>query len=428
MTELADPIAPPGSEPATFLTSLELKNFRCIESLTIDFRTRMTVLFGENGSGKSSIVDAVRIAVTQLLGSVVKGSGAWCWFDPPRDVRRVPRRLGETITTEKVGDVRIALLGRFATDSVHEIGTTTALVGSILGDSNIRQWLQDATEKDGPLPLYACYRSERRFSGPAVAAEAPLRAVSRNDGYERCTDAAGDAARLVNWFNRELTRKGVTGKASPAFELVVAAIRSAIPEFETISYDPDLADIVVDFGSGEMPFGSLSDGQRGFVGLVADLAIRCHQLNPQFMGEAHRKTVGLAVIDEIDVHLHPKWQRGIVRALTDTFPLIQFILTTHSPIVLTELSRDSIVDLDSEAVDGRPLFSPYGKDSAWVTDYLMGANSRARWASAALSQIEAAIDEGDLDSARSMLRELANAQQDGADPRLAGLEAFLVEV
>ena len=83
------------------------------------------------------------------------------------------------------------------------------------------------------------------------------------------------------------------------------------------------------------PFGYLSDGYRNLLGLVADIAFRCFRINPHLGEDAAKKTKGIVLIDELDLHLHPKWQKQVVKNLHETFPYIQFVVTTHSPLVLS---------------------------------------------------------------------------------------------
>ena len=98
-----------------------------------------------------------------------------------------------------------------------------------------------------------------------------------------------------------------------------------------------------------MPLRMLSAGQRAMTAMAADIARRCAQLNPHLDGRARLETPGIALIDEIDRHLHPRWQRTVVQDLREAFPRLQFVATTHSPFIIqsmTDLGR--IIDLDSE--------------------------------------------------------------------------------
>jgi len=94
---------------------------------------------------------------------------------------------------------------------------------------------------------------------------------------------------------------------------------------------------MIDLPNRTLPFSYLSDGFRNMVAMVADIAVRCASLNPQFKGDAARNTPGVVMIDEIDLHLHPKWQRRVVNDLLNAFPKIQFVATTHSPFVIQSL-------------------------------------------------------------------------------------------
>jgi predicted ATP-binding protein involved in virulence len=98
---------------------------------------------------------------------------------------------------------------------------------------------------------------------------------------------------------------------------------------------------------GIMPLKMLSDGLRNVVVMVADLAFRCSKLNPHHGADAALKTSGVVMIDEVDMFLHPSWQQTIIQSLQTAFPKIQFIVTTHSPQVLTTCKAEQIRVLQS---------------------------------------------------------------------------------
>ena len=99
----------------------------------------------------------------------------------------------------------------------------------------------------------------------------------------------------------------------------------------------------------------MSDGYRNMLSMVADIAYRMALLNPQFLGEVTKKTSGVVLIDEIDLHLHPAWQRHIVSALKEIFPKVQFIVSTHAPSVISSVPKEEIV------VNGKLYLSHLGK-------------------------------------------------------------------
>lgn len=103
-----------------------------------------------------------------------------------------------------------------------------------------------------------------------------------------------------------------------------------------------------------LSYGQLSDGYRNLVGMVADIAYRCIQLNPHLGELAVTETPGVVLIDELDLHLHPNWQKTVVRDLKQAFPRMQFIATTHSPFIVQSLGENELLNLDREVVEPAP--------------------------------------------------------------------------
>ena len=124
-----------------------------------------------------------------------------------------------------------------------------------------------------------------------------------------------------------------------------------------------------------LPVAQLSDGERGLLAMVFDLTRRLTQANPE-MEDPAAEAEAVVLIDEIELHLHPGWQRRIVRNLTETFPKCQFIATTHSPQLIGEVEHDRIQII----ADGQ-VYSPthsFGVDSSRVLEEIMGADPRTR--------------------------------------------------
>ena len=169
--------------------------------------------------------------------------------------------------------------------------------------------------------------------------------------------------------------------------------------------------------------GQLSDGERGVLALVLDLARRLSQANPSLddpLSEGH----AVVLIDEIDLHLHPKWQRQIVHNLTKTFPRCQFIATTHSPQVVASVEPDQVLLLAPNEVihPDRSL----GMDSNWILRHLMEAEDRPEAAMAAIQSVESLIEEGTFEKARTAISE---AKENGLDlPEWSVLEARIARM
>jgi predicted ATP-binding protein involved in virulence len=413
-----------GAEPATVLTALSLTDFRSFASCRIDFHCRLTVIFGKNGTGKSSIIDAIAIILKTEFSNAgsIESAGI---LASKTDSRRLPRVLGDLTTYEPSSTRLIQVEGSYGFDEAFSIGHAVGGTSSQISHVGKRIGSVLSGHGVGNLPLFAVFRAVRKYGDASTdLSNSP---VSRSDGYRDCLDVSRSRDGLTSWFKRQLLKRGRSGLASTEATAVLEALKTAVPSLASVEYDADLADLVVDFGAGEVPFGSLSDGQRGFFAMIAEIAIRCTQLNPQLNGDAIRQTKGLVLVDEIDLHLHPEWQRQIVRSLVETFPNIQFVVTTHSPVVLTEVEPESVVDLDRPEANFAPELSSFGKDSGWVTREVMDASTRPRWAEDALTAIKAAIRDHDDDEARRLMSSFRIQLGDQLDPELARWEAFVGE-
>ena len=133
-----------------------------------------------------------------------------------------------------------------------------------------------------------------------------------------------------------------------------------ISEWRNLRYNAKAKEITVNHPiQGTIPVSYLSDGVRGMLALTADIAYRCTKLNPH-LDNAPKETDGVVIIDEIDLHLHPRWQQSVIPSLQEAFPLIQFIVTTHSPQVLTTVPNQSIQIIS----DNKLYLAPLGTEGA----------------------------------------------------------------
>jgi predicted ATP-binding protein involved in virulence len=126
----------------------------------------------------------------------------------------------------------------------------------------------------------------------------------------------------------------------------------------------------------KLAYRQLSDGFRNIIGLVADIAYRCIQLNPHLGEYAVAETPGIVLIDELDLHLHPNWQRHVVADLKRVFPKIQFVATTHSPFIVQSLAKDELINLDMDQIGVETNPFNYGIED--VAEIEMGVDDVAR--------------------------------------------------
>jgi predicted ATP-binding protein involved in virulence len=151
-------------------------------------------------------------------------------------------------------------------------------------------------------------------------------------------------------------------------------------------------------------FQNMSHGQQIMLGLVGDLARRASTLNPHLADQVLKETPGIVIIDELDLHLHPNWQRRVVRDLKRTFPALQFIATTHSPQLIGEVEPEQIRLLTTTDV-----FTPahsFGLDSSRVLEEVMDAPRRNDSVDVLLRRLFDLIDREDISGALTVLPEV----------------------
>ncbi len=204
--------------------------------------------------------------------------------------------------------------------------------------------------------------------------------------------------------------------------ILADALKRFVPNCENLRpSDTDSGGQVIDVRPTTIEVAQLSDGERGTLALVLDLTRRLAQANPE-MTDPAAEAEAVVLIDEIDLHLHPKWQRQIVRNLRAAFPHCQFIATTHSPQVIGEVEHDRIQII----ADGQ-VYSPthsYGVDSSRVLEEIMDADPRAQEVSTLLSQISMEVGKQRYESARGLLVQLIDMLGED-DPEVTRIRTLL---
>jgi len=343
------------------IKSLTLTQFRAFEQATFEFQPGMNLLVGINGVGKSSVLDALRIALSRVLPN----------FTACQD-----KRLNFEVDDIMMGRDQLAVEIKFQAVDIPFICNVTRgkshKVEFKPDNENILYPLKNADEQ--PLVVYFSTRrsvpiekviNEKSSAGnqSAAFAEALIHRMLRlrefADWWLVQQELLDEDARLAQ------QRLAVMKNVVTRFLDWCTNLRAVAEPKTTLLLDKDGETIDVK---------QLSDGERGLLALVLDLARRLCQANPN-LEDPLENGKAVVLIDEIDLHLHPRWQRTIVKQLTETFPKCQFIATTHSPQIVGEVLPESILLLESGEQPFRPEQS-LGMDSNWVLRYLMDAAAR----------------------------------------------------
>ena len=175
----------------------------------------------------------------------------------------------------------------------------------------------------------------------------------------------------------------------------------------------------------EQSFELLSDGYRNLVALAADIAWRAVRLNPHLGVEAPSRATGVVLIDEIELHLHPAWQRRAIKSLRRAFQNIQFVVTTHSPQVLAGVEAECVRLLDAQG-QVHLVSNSEGLDSNTVLRDLMGVPARPKDFEEKLERVASLIESREFNHARTLLDELT-ITIGGNDPTITALEWELAD-
>lgn len=240
-------------------------------------------------------------------------------------------------------------------------------------------------------------------------------------GYRMSVDKRSNPDDLIRWMAFERRNELDDDEESPALRLVYKAIEKMLPEAKSVRYSVKLRTLVLHHQDGQRrTFGELSDGYRNIVAIAADLAVKAAMLNPQLADMALEFTPGIVLIDELDLHLHPKWQRRIIHDLRRTFPRIQFICTTHSPQLIGQAKPEEIIVLDTGS--DHPTQS-FGMDSNWVLRNVMGSDDRDPVMAARLDSIFENIDLSRFEQAQKEID--AMRSEIGEHPELVEAQALI---
>lgn len=391
------------------LKSICLTNYRVFSEIECPLDPKLTVIVATNGGGKTSMLDAIKISFDTYLGTFPTGLG--------QGIKVPDVRLKKTSTNgmEPVFPVVISACGSFGDDLEEKNwarklnsskSKTTVGEGRILADY-AKSLQRSATDDDDKTdwPLLAYYGTGRLWNRKKLTFNKQFASgyYSRAAGYLDCMEPASSYKLFLDWFhdayrananakirymekNPNASAEDVLSVTTPK-TILMYAVRDAVNTvlapsgWKNLWYSESLGDATaVHDEHGQLAIGQLSDGIRNTIALVADIAFRTVQLNGGHLGaDAPKRTRGIVLIDEIDMHLHPSWQQQILQNLTDAFPNLQFIVTTHSPQVLTAVKPEAIRSLawkDGKIIVRHDFEFSEGAESQVLLEEIFETNAR----------------------------------------------------
>ena len=340
------------------ITSINIKNFKGIESKKFQFNPYFTVLVGDNASGKSSILDAISISLGTVLMRTQASFGINGRKTRPlfkEEIRKV------MISPDNIEYTDVELSGQFTHNNKTlnwkrtQLKTSKSLSyrdAKDLIDLGIH--FSEKVEDNINLPLMV-YHSTARLAGEIYGKTNYEKIGSRFDGYYACLDPRSIKQKFISWFKTFEDSALKFNKDKSLYNAYTETLKLIIKDWHDVKFHWGLDDMVGKTSDGTwLPLSNLSDGYRSVVRLASDIAYRAIKLNPHLGINAVKETEGIVLIDELDMHLHPTWQQRIVTDLKLAFPKIQFIVTTHSPFIVQSLKSNEIINLDGKSIDEHP--------------------------------------------------------------------------
>lgn len=416
------------------LKSLRLSQVRGFEQGEFEFKPGMNLIVGINGAGKSTVLDVLRIMLSQVLPKISVSKSKPIPFDLS-DIRKGQTKL-KTELEFLTSNIPFTLVSEYALHS--EERSVPKYTFSILPENKkIQKSIQVSSEQ--PLVVFfSPIRSHpvMKISGRGSSAGGQAFSFA-NSLYHRELRIR----EFIDWFRaqselgRDEPEKIIFGRNQDMFNQVMRRFLDNCSdlrvEIENLPEKRDkngnivaqkpIPQMLINKNDTTLDIRQLSDGERGMLSLVLDLARRLYYANPK-LSDPLQEGEAVVLIDELDLHLHPGWQRDVVQKLTTTFPKCQFIATTHSPQILGEVSPENIYILEAGKAPCRPDQS-LGMDSNWILEILMGTSDRKEKYSQKLEKISKLINEKDFSRAQDSINILRT--EIGDFPELVKLETRL---
>lgn len=408
------------------INSLEMINFRNMKNQRISFENKnFVVLIGDNGSGKTTILEAITKAFVPVLRTVNSQAFKEC------DLANNDIMHGTTSTAVKVG---------ITLDDTQYIWTNKRRLSSqIPFEEGIEDKEQDdlktlkkvyakeVEEKNLPLVLY--YGTDRIIR--EVPRRGHIKTFAITDALNNCFDNVNYFRDFYDWFKTEedVELRGIRENKdykNPRLNCVRDAIDRMIKGYSNLRIELQPSRMIMTNSEGvDLQIEQLSGGYKAVLSVVADIAKRLSIANPDSDNPLEEEAVIL--IDELDLHLHPKWQKNIVDDLKRTFPNCQFIISTHSPFIIQSLNADELFDINEmKYADEKGMYNGWSIDM--IQEQIMGVERKTSIYNQLMRQFSNAVDNEEISLVKQFYEELIKmVHPDSHERKLIDLDMEMID-
>ena len=406
------------------VSELRLSNFRGAQHLPIPLDEHLNVFVGMNGAGKSSILDATAILLSWLVNRIRSTSASG------RPIAEADIRNGTPAATIEIvcNDASYFSWSLSKTRSGYSRKDHVSILINATERAKHYQALISESSGEANIPVLAYYPVNR------AVLDIPLRIRNKHhfgllDAYDGALTSGANFRTFFEWFreredleneNRryqdDLIKPDGYAFPDPQLEAVRQALAIFMPDFSNLTVRRKPLRMEVEKQGQRLTVNQLSDGEKCLMAMIGDLARRLAIANPLRANPLEGD--GVILIDEIDLHLHPKWQRILIPRLRDVFPNCQFLVSTHSPHVITQVQPKHLhlLKMEEGALQIVPVVESYGKSVERILEDIMGLETtRPDAVHDDLRTLHDLIQAGDLASAQAALSALQKTIGDDPD-------------
>lgn len=393
------------------LTSIELENFRCFEKEKIELHPQLNVFVGLNASGKTALLEGIAIVIGEFISEIGYG-----------DIKGPKIDLSDARLSggERFGHMYVYCTAEFGSDNGKATWATNSIAfpdskvnseelqHQVLETLKVRIW-----EKGNDWPVLLYFSTQRiwnkeKYREPDMSKSRIWH--SNLKGYLHALERVSN----TYYFEEEIEKEQKAAQQSKELgyeydyrrlNLIRSFAAKVIEDCEIFYFDYEKESLAVMFKDGKrLTLNQLSDGQKSLLLISTGIAFQCATLNPQLGLDAY-KSNGVVLIDEVELHLHPDWQRQILPILTREFPNIQFICTTHSPQVLSMVESECVQVIKDFHVQPLPAYT-LGRDSNSILGEVFGIEKRPKEYSERLQHFYSLLEDHEYDKAKEILEGL----------------------
>lgn len=394
------------------IENIELENFRAIGSSKLELGGKSTIIFGINGMGKSSILRAVNLLYANIINQVVNRKELRQNYTLQLEDIKYGRKETKISALIDLEDEKI----KYHRKMVRSTGKRTHDITALKQIATIFHQKYITDEEQRNISIFVNYGTNR------LVLDIPLRIRTHHtfdiySAFEKAIENRIDFRTFFEWYrnqedyeNEYKIETGDLKYQDRALKAVRKAIMSMLDDCSNlrVARKPRL-EMKIDKGNISLNVSQMSDGEKCTMALLGDLARRLALANPMLdnplLGE------GIVLIDELELHMHPAWQRKILKVLKNTFPNIQFIVTTHSPIILSEANQDyNLFFMNSveNNVEINQISQINGYDTNAVLEQFMGTSSVNLEIKSFIHSIYVDIERGAYSNAKEKIKHLAD--------------------